>query len=106
MKASEYYEKYRPLFFDPDIAFEKANFFLKQLMMEFSKETCAILIKRHASRDEAFHAVLREQNQKWNALVRIFETMCLASPIMIDGFKKFWENELPELKSVRWKEPL
>lgn len=98
MKAKEYYEKYNHLIpVLPDVA--KLEEVLLSIFHDFEKEQTEIIAKRHAQRDDAAVAIIREQNQKWNALVRIFEENHEGrSPIKRDGFKHVWERRVPALK--------
>lgn len=99
MKAVEYWNKYEKRFFPAAnftmlITMEKADAAIKDLLVEFSKETIKICETRHATRDEAAKAVVREQNLKWNALCRVFEKRSPVCPIKHNGFLKFWKERI------------
>ena len=95
MKAKEYIEKYKACLESGDHeAIRKAG---ADMMFEFSQEAENIMKSRGIKRDSAALAVLKEQNTKWNAVVKAF-------PIILkhDGFKVFWMDRMPEIKKV-WR---
>jgi hypothetical protein len=56
---------------------------------------------RKAVRSEATVAVILEQNQKWNAVRRIFrEKTGQECPMAMDGFKKGWVSMMPEIAGI------
>lgn len=85
MKAIEYFEKYKST--TDDLSMYK-------MLGDFSAEANDIVVNRHCQTDEAFVAVLKEQNQKWNAVVNLFEKNCGVSPIIRNGFLKYWNSKL------------
>lgn len=93
MKAKEYYDKY----ISEGILLNKAKTI--DLLDEFVKDTVDLLKKRKCSRDEAVVAVVREQNKKWNALVRIFRknTADGYSPVVEDGLARYFIRKVPAL---------
>lgn len=52
-----------------------------------------ILMKR----DDALRAVIRELNDKWNAIAGLFEKKQGASPIRRNAFWDEWVKQIPEL---------
>lgn len=91
-RAREYYEKYEDsIREDP----EKAAV---ALLKEFSGEVKELCDKRHVKKDGAIYAILRELNQKWNALSNIVKKEQGASPIRVDGFRRFYEMKMSELE--------
>lgn len=98
MKAKEYYEKYNDAILALPEGVQRGEKLI-ELFRDFENEQREILTKRKAQRGEAVVAVIREQNQKWNALVHIFEQNNEGhSPIKRDGIKHVWERRIPELK--------
>lgn len=99
MKAKEYYEKYcgdlvaewrlYPL--------EGETLSLTVLITEFIKETVEIMRIRKCVKLDATQAVVLEQNDKWNAIVRIFDKKAEESPLKRDGFLHYAEKNLPQL---------
>ena len=88
MKAKEYFEKYA------DGIYKEAHqpgFYkdgpIMNLMRDLLQEANQIIVKRKVKCDEAFLSVLREQNQKCNAITNLFEKKYGVSPIRRDAFK-------------------
>lgn len=93
MKAKEYAEKYEEKITGPE--YKKATY---DLFIEMSKEVETICIARHVKSNCAFAAVVKEMNDKWNAIGRLFWQKYRTDILMKDGFIKFWDHEIPELK--------
>lgn len=68
-----------------------------EIFIEFSGEVVKLYNDRHGNSLEALRSIVLEQNQKWNALSRIFEKHNGVSPLKEDGFKNYWTNKFPEL---------
>jgi len=98
MKAIEYYEKYKDRMFGE----EPLETVVKDLLFEFNDETIEIGNSRHVG-DGAVLAVLKEQNQKWNAIDNLFEKKHHSSPLMHNGYIKWWEEALPAVKDAMTK---
>ena len=95
MKAKEYIEKYRSGLKSYD--FDEIEKAINDLVGEMSQEATQIMTQRGAVRESAIVAVMKEQNDKWNAIVKEFPEILLR-----DGFKCLWLLRIPELKKV-WK---
>lgn len=96
MKAKEYFDNYGPMIM---LTNEKeSDKYLKGLLLDMNTEVLEIVEKRNAKKNEAAAAVLREQNEKWNAIGRLFKKVYGHSPLAEDGFKNFWIQRHPELK--------
>jgi len=95
MKAKEYYEKYKGIV--ASSTEEEIKEVTYQLFCEISKETVKVFDARGGKTNAALIAVLKEQNQKWNAVCNLFlkEPFGL-SPFRPDGFIIFWANEFPQ----------
>ena len=91
MKAREYFEKY---YVAAEEEFDIAR--VPTILKDFSTEAKEICEKRHVSQDRSVISVLKEQNTKWNALVEIFKKKTGKSPILKDGFKRYWLMKLPD----------
>jgi hypothetical protein len=89
MKASDYFEKYKTSINTKEGAAE--------LFIEISKEVEEIAQKRHATSDDAARAIVKELNQKWNALARLFEKNLGQSYIIRDGFINLWRLQIKGL---------
>ena len=95
MKAKEYFDKYDTLIWEE--AHNEAvrnDGPMAQMFIEFSSEMKDIIKQRHIKVDSAVPGVIREQNQKWNAVVNMFEKKYGVSPINRNGFKTAIEKEL------------
>lgn len=97
MKAIEYFEKFGERIFQEAID-DKEGKGISDLMIAFMTETKELMKKRHIQIDRGMVPIIREQNQKWNALCNLFEKKKGASPIRYNGFLLFLQNEIPELK--------
>ena len=58
----------------------------KKLLLEMSDEVTVVCKQRKVVKDEAVIAVLKELNQKWNAIC-----------CMYDAFRCYWMTAMPEL---------
>ena len=98
MKAKEYFEKYDELIIKDQIAgsIESA----KKLIIELSDEVKDICEARHVKRDAAVVSVLKEINQKWNAICSLYEKKYGVSPLNRNAFSEYWKQVLPELSKV------
>lgn len=98
MKATEYYEKYKDKLTSrkEEVAIEA----IKELLANFNQEARGLISKRHIQTAPALISVLKELNDKWNALARCFEKDYGGTPIKKDGFWIFWLNEMPVLRAV------
>lgn len=93
-KAIEYYEMYHEELYNPDLTWEERTDLGKKVFLDFCADSQELLKKRHMSTDSAVPALIGELNDKWNALVRIFEKKKGFSVLLKDGFKHFWEQDL------------
>lgn len=104
MKAKEIYAKYRSALFEvPDGRKMKIKSsdrivhipkkddeydeLLQQLWREMVDELNALLKQRKANTDKAFIGAVNEINDKYNAVVNMFERDFGRSPILRNGFK-------------------
>ena len=87
MKAKEYYEKYGDKIYEEWAAGNESPA-VNELFREMFHEIYYTLKKRHAKTNTAVMAVIDEQNQKWNAIIRLYEKDGKWSPLIPDGFKK------------------
>lgn len=96
MKAKEYYEKFKGLAEAEDT---EAGEICWSILMAFSDDMLEVCKVRNVKRNEAVVGVIKEQNQKWNAMIHIFEKKhgeCMLAP---NGFLHFWMKKL-ELKET------
>ena len=95
MKAKEYYAKYKAglMSADEEIFLSTIREFLSELFNEIN----TIKEARHVRFDSGFFPILREQNEKYKAVVRLFEKEYGSSPIREDGLELFLEHMMPEV---------
>ena len=91
MKAIEYVEKYGDDLTCSDE--EKRNAAITGLLDDMRNELTEIMKARNISKDSGAISVIKELNQKWNAINRKLKIPVLSK----DGYKKIWINQLPEL---------
>lgn len=98
MKAAEYFDKYQGRIFpmiEGELTEEQTDIIL-DLFREFAEEVVTLCESRLVKTNESIVSVLKEQNQKWNALCRIFVKQCGISPIKEDGLIVFYRLQIPE----------
>lgn len=95
MKAKEYFDNYGPMIMFTNE--KESDKHLKGLLLDMNTEALELIKKRGAKKNEAAAAILKEQNDKWNAVGRLFKKTYGYDPLAEDGFKDFWINRQPEL---------
>lgn len=98
MKAKEYYSKYEAGMRNQDTA----NKAVSDMLIEMCDESQKTLTDRRAKSNSALLGVLKEFNDKWNAVVALDEKKHGASVIRYNGFKLFWLSQMPLLGEI-WK---
>lgn len=96
MKAKDYYKKYRDEIVSKDE--KKSIEAISSMVLEMSKEARDTIKDRRVRSDSGAVAVIREMNQKYNAVVTLFEKEFGASPLLRNGFREYWKKQIPELK--------
>ena len=95
MKAKEYFAKYEEAIWyeahDPEI---KRNGAMAKMFIDFSAEIKSLISQRNIKSDRAISALINELNQKWNAVVGLFEKKYGVSPIKRNGFITAYRKEL------------
>ena len=97
MKAKDYYDKYGKAVFDETAGDEKP-IHLQEMLVAFLREMKDTIAQRKVSTDRGAVSVIKEMNEKWNALCAIFEKERGASPIRRNGLLIYLEGEIPALK--------
>lgn len=93
MRATEYFEKYdQPLMEVFRIGGEKVADVAGDFACEFFREMGDICEMRHVTRMSGINGVVKDQNNKWNKVVRLFTTKYGCSPIKQDGFKELFKK--------------
>ena len=92
MKAVDYVNKYGEDLTGSDEA--KRDEAARALLNDLMNELKEIMKARNISKDSGAISVIKELNQKWNAINRK-----LSIPVLNeDGFKKIWLVQMPELE--------
>ena len=47
-----------------------------------------------------YEVITLEQNDKWNALVRLFKAAEIPCAVLHDGYRRFWTAKLPWLDGM------
>jgi len=100
MNAKAYFDKYTPLI-DAATAKETLDQLAVDIYLEISNEATTIVKSRKIDTNRnprAIIAVMEEQNQKWNALGRLFHKHFGDSFLKENGFIKSWIARMPEIK--------
>ena len=93
MRATEYFEKYdQPLMEVFRIGGDKAADVAGDFAGEFLREMGDICAMRHVTRMSGLNGVVKDQNNKWNKVVRLFTAKYGFSPIKQDGFKELFKK--------------
>lgn len=95
MKAKEYYAKYKDRIASLDDG--ESIQAICDMVTELSIEAKSVCDKRNVRTDCGGTAVLREMNDKYNAVCRMFEKEYGVSPIIKDGFMTYWRRQIPAL---------
>ena len=96
MKAVDYYNKYGPEFFNLKDKEDIDNIALS-LVREFNQEIVSLCETRKVETNMGMAGVILELNQKWNALANLFIAGYGLSPILQDGYKRFWMLQTPDM---------
>lgn len=93
MKATEYFAKYDDILTkemgDKSIGESDG---LTQLAQDFMMEAGELAEIRHVQKISSMQSLIKEQNAKWNKLVRLFTLQHGFSPIKTDGFLRLMDN--------------
>lgn len=94
MKAVDYFEQYGERIceeFKPNGDVKP----ISDLVVAFGVEMKEIMENRHVKTDAGALSVLKEQNQKWNALCSVFEKKKGFTPIIRNGFLLYMNERIP-----------
>ena len=99
MKAKEYFEKYRDgLMAEDDDAIKETAW---KMYLEMSEEAKQIIGQRKVHSDKGAVAVLKEMNDRHNAVIGLFQKNCLWCPLERNGFMIAWKKRIPEIAGVK-----
>lgn len=96
MKAKEYFDKYSKQIVEEDKRDEAAT--IRKMYMDFVSEMKSMIESRHVKTDNGVIGIIREQNQKWNSIVNMFQAEYTFSPIARNGFAGAIGEQIPETK--------
>lgn len=95
MKAKEYFAKYDDAIWeeahDPVMRTDGP---MAQMFIDFSVEMKDLIEQRNIKSDRAVPALIEELNQKWNAVVGLFEKKYGMSPIKRNAFSTVYRKEI------------
>ena len=60
-----------------------------------------LIAKRKAVRDSAVAAIIREQNDKWNAVIGIYEKKSVTCPLARNAIWRNWVKIIPGLDKYK-----
>lgn len=99
MKAKEYYEKYAAELLSGD--YDTVKQAEEKLTIEFMDEVSAISEKRKVSRPEALVDIIKELNQKWNALRSLFIKLDRKPVLAENGFRDLIQDQIDKLLELQ-----
>lgn len=100
MKAINYYDDYRRFLSNMNLALSKEAEIAKEIVIKMCDEAVELALTRHVKTDDGFMAILKEVNQKWNALIRVCEKKEGFSYLRKDGFLLLVEDLVPACKRL------
>lgn len=95
MKAKDYFAKYEKALASDNS--DECSTAIAEMLNEMNSEVQNLLKVRHVKTDAGTFPIFKEMNQKWNAIVRLFEKKYGATPIVKDGFQLYWVRKMPQL---------
>lgn len=100
MKAKEYYDNYKDVFFGEETrnkSVAELTLKIRELLLSFIKEGEKLLADRHVKTESGARSVFMELNQKWNALSSLFVKNNKISPIKKDSILRVWNGMVKDL---------
>lgn len=94
MKAADYYAKYKEGLIRPDGADGKS---IAEMLTEMKNESVEIMRQRKCARPSTVASVIREMNQKYNAVVRLAEKDAGYPPLVQNGFLIIFKEHYAEM---------
>lgn len=95
MKAKDYFAKYEQALASDNS--DECSTAIAEMLNEMNSEVQNLLKVRHVKTNAGTFPIFKEMNQKWNAIVRLFERKYGATPIVKDGFQLYWVRKMPQL---------
>lgn len=99
MKAKEYYEKYAAELLSGD--YDTVKQAGEKLIRDFMDEVSSISEQRKISRPESAVDVIKELNQKWNALRSLFIKLDRKPVLAENGFRDIMQDQIDKLVALQ-----
>lgn len=99
MKAKEYYEKYAAELLSEDRDTVKKA--AEDLTRDFMDEVRKISEQRKVSRPESLVDIIKELNQKWNALCSLFIKLDRKPVLVENGFRDIMQDQIDKLIALQ-----
>lgn len=96
MKAKELYQSHRDAILAADVKVSTQG--ISDLIHDLLVDLQALQTARKPRTNSALVGMISEINQKYNAVVSLFEKNEGFTPIKPDGFRWYMEQEMPKLK--------
>lgn len=97
MKASDYYNIIMGYPQTADGVAESVG----RVVDMMNTEAKELIARRRAVRDSAVAAIIREQNNKWNAIIAIYEKKNGYCPLARNAIWKHWAKLIPKLNEYK-----
>lgn len=88
MKAREYYETYRDGLISGEQTYHQMDT-VRALFLDMSLEAQELMKARQVKTADGVSSVIKEQNQKWNAIVRLLEKKDGITYYKRNGFQEY-----------------
>ena len=111
MKAKEYYAKYSKGIYEECLRYENdpedidwdSPSVVSDLFADMVTECRNIISSRHSTKNEIACEVIKEQNQKWNVMCRMFKKEYGREVMKKDGLLDYFAARIPHLKEYMEK---
>lgn len=77
---------------------DEINLAIRQIANDMVEEIKEVSVARNVQSTKALKAIIKEQNQKWNAICRIVNTKVVL--LIEDAFIDFLESVIPDTKII------
>lgn len=106
MKAKEYVEEYTNtiLLFYQTGQLDEIDKIIKKIFISLSEEVKDICEMRHSTHNNSLFGAIKQENDKWNAIMRGFEKKIGLPVLKRDGFARLWFKEMPAVQRLYEKQ--
>lgn len=98
MKAKEYYARFGKAVYDEAVSPEQKTEALSELFTAFIGELKTLLTDRKVKTDKGAVAIIKELNEKWNALCAIYEKNYGMEILKRNSFLIYMKSQIPALE--------